>query len=362
MLHLFRNMLKKMKSSIKNRTTNAFTTNRQSDCKNANQGFTLVELLVVIAIIGILAGLILPAVQQAREAARRMQCSSNLRQLVIATHNYMDTYRSLPPAVCMAPGVAGSWSVHARLLPFMEQANLQNMIDFRYNYSDLVNAPQHAKVTKMKIPIYICPDEIQAKERVGTAQNHFPQSYGLNYGTWLVFNAATQATGDGAFVVNQSITAASFTDGLSNTIAFSETKAYQARLSNSSMPATIGAPVPEDNSTVLSYGGTFGTTAHTEWVDGKVHENGFTSVFGPNHKVPFTQAGVVYDVDFISKSESLTSTVPTYAAVTSRSYHSGIVESAMMDGSVRAYPNETDVLTWRAMCTRNNGEVIDSIE
>ncbi len=128
------------------------------------RGFTLVELLVVIVIIGVLAGLLLPAVQQARESARRMQCASNLRQLVIATQNYMDTFKGVPPAVCFAPGVSANWSLHARLLPFVEQANLQNIIDFRYNYNDLTNAPQHAEVTRMRIPLFLCPDESKQEE------------------------------------------------------------------------------------------------------------------------------------------------------------------------------------------------------
>src|SRR5690606_8197484 len=88
--------------------------------------FTLVELLVVIAIIGILVGLLLPAVQAAREAARRMQCSNNLKQIILATHNYEATYKRLP-------GLTGSssFSPQARILPYIEQANLQDLIDFQ---------------------------------------------------------------------------------------------------------------------------------------------------------------------------------------------------------------------------------------
>lgn len=321
------------------------------------KAFTLIELLVVIAIIGTLAGLLLPAIQQAREAARRMSCASNIRQLAIATHSYMDTFKAIPPAVCMAPGVAGAWSVHARLLPFLEQANLQNIIDFRYNYSDLTNAPQHANVTKMLIPIYICPSESRAEERVGTTQNHFPVNYGINYGTWLVFDAATKSTGNGAFVVNKKIGAAALTDGMSNTVGFAEVKAFQPRMSNSSVPATLGAPIPNTPADVLALGGTFGTTGHTEWVDGKVQQTGFTSVFTPNAKIPYTNAGITYSIDFVSRGESLTATVPTYAAVTSRSYHVGLVQVAMMDGSVRTVSDQVELSTWRAMSTRDQGEV-----
>ena len=321
------------------------------------KAFTLVELLVVIAIIGVLVALLLPAVQAAREAARRAQCSNNMRQMVLATQLYLDSVGSMPPAVCLSSG-GGNWSVHARILPFMEQLNLQNLIDFRYNYSDTTNAPQHVEVAKMKIPSYACPSEIKSVPRVGSPLTHFPVNYGINYGTWFVYDAPSGQTGNGAFVVNARITDANYTDGMSNTVAFSEVKAYQGKLANSGTPSSVGAAIPSSISTVLGYGGTFGTTGHTEWVDGKVHETGFTAVFSPNTKVLYDNSGTKVDVDFISQSEKLTATVPTYAAVTSRSYHPAGVQVALVDGSVKTITNSIDLATWRAMCTRDGGEAV----
>ena len=99
------------------------------------RGFTLIELLVVIAIIAILVALLLPAVQQAREAARRTQCKNNLKQLAIAVHNYHDTHRVYPfgkgPSYAGAP-VYARWSQHAMLLPYIEQDNLYKSIDFNF--------------------------------------------------------------------------------------------------------------------------------------------------------------------------------------------------------------------------------------
>jgi prepilin-type N-terminal cleavage/methylation domain-containing protein len=327
--------------------------------QNAARGFTLVELLVVIAIIGILVALLLPAIQAAREAARRTQCTNNLHQVILATHNYMGAVKSVPPAVDWAKTTTANWSVHARLLPFAEDTSLHGLIDFRFNYSDITNASQHAQVTQMKIPMYVCPSETQAEPRVGTSQTHFPVTYGINYGTWFLYDATTRKIGDGAFVVNAKISDKAFTDGMSKTLAFAEVKAYQAKIANSGNPGTLGTPMPDSPTTVVGYGGTLGVTGHTEWVDGKVHETGITATFAPNTNVPFTDASGGYDVDFISKGESPTSTVPTYAAVTSRSYHPSVVQAALMDGSVRTITNSVDMSVWRAMGTRNGGETFE---
>lgn len=322
-----------------------------------SRGFTLVELLVVIAIIGILVGLLIPAVQAAREAARRMSCTNNLKQFVLATHNYLDVQKSMPPAGCLSLSGGGVWSAHARILPYMEQANLQNLIDFRFNYSDLINAPQHAEVTKMKVPNYVCPSETKAEPRVTATLTHFPTNYGVNYGTWFVFNGPTRQFGNGAFVVNARLTDGSFVDGMSNTLAVSEVKAYQARINNSGNPSALNASIPASPADVIAFGGTFGTTNHTEWVDGKVHETGFTATFSPNTRVLYNNSGQLTDVDFVSRGESVTQVSPTYAAVTARSFHTGIVNAALMDGSVRTFSNSVDVNIWRSLSTRAGGEV-----
>lgn len=126
-----------------------------------NRGFTLVELLVVIAIIGVLIALLLPAVQQAREAARRMQCTSNLRQMGLGLHNYHDTYGVFPPGKitegnCCGTKSRSNWAI--MILPFIEQGNLAD----RYNNSVYNEDAANQFVRESQVDIYMCPSDPEA--------------------------------------------------------------------------------------------------------------------------------------------------------------------------------------------------------
>lgn len=329
-------------------------------------GFTLVELLVVIAIIGILIGMLLPAVQMVREAARRTSCLNNIRQLVLSAHNYESAHRNFPPSYELGVGATatgnGSWSVQARLLPFCDQANAYDMIDFNTAWS--VEPNLSSGVPTLRVPMYQCPSEINDTVRIkNNAPFVYPHNYALNFGSWLVYDPAGGGRGDGLFYVNHRKRMGEVTDGTSNTLFAAEVKAFTPYIRNTQDPGTTP---PTDTNAFAGFTGEIklGTglhsnTGHTEWCDGRVHHSGFTTVFTPNTKVPYEYDGVTYDIDYNSEKEGNSTTKATYAAITARSYHSGgLVNVSFLDGSTRSIAQTIDLGVWRALGTAAGGEVV----
>lgn len=317
-----------------------------------SRAFTLVELLVVIAIIGILVGLLLPAVQSARESARRLQCQNNLKQLGLALHNHEGSRKNIPPlGDYLTAGNSVYWSVQVRLLPFLEQANLHSLVDFTKPIS------QQPAVARMRMSHLLCPSEVNDRERLDSPTfTHYPLSYGANAGLWHIAQPPN-ARGSGVFLINRPTKFAELTDGLSNTLGMAEVKAFTAYLRDGGNPSA-SAPVPASPSDVSAFGGEFkADSGHTEWVDARIHQTGFTTTFVPNTKVLHVDGGKTYDIDFNSMREGRSTTLPTYAVVTSRSYHTGGVNVLLMDGSVRFIATTLELDVWRALGSRAGNEI-----
>jgi len=323
------------------------------------QAFTLVELLVVIAIIGILVALLLPAVQFARESARRSSCGNNLKQMTLAVHNFELVHKGPPSsykAVVAANGSISGWSAQSQILPYLEEGSKFNFLNFDIPYSQQIPVPNSTpplRVPAMKIPIFICPSETRAVQKYDAAGQpaHFPFTYACNMGTWFVYDPVTNTNGPGAFQHFVPVSNASISDGRSNTLCFGEVRAYTSGYRNAAIPNAA----PPTLANVCSYTGTFKADGeHVEWVDGKLHETGFTTTFGPNAKTICNISGQDYLCDWINQTE--TTNFPTSGAVTSRSYHPNGVQASMLDGSVKFFGNSIDVRLWQALSTREGNE------
>ena len=343
--------------------------------ESERSAFTLIEVLVVIAIIGILIGLLLPAVQMVREAARRTSCANSLRQIGLAAMNYESTFMTLPAASLFptvnASGVAlasnltrDGWSAQAQILPYLEQNNLASNINFRIGYKQhppVTIADETERISSFRIPTYLCDSEQNDRRRgEGTPEVYYPLNYAINAGTWFVYNPNNKSVGPGTICTNYRIGLREITDGLSNSLLLSEVKAYTPYFRNANLPASLA--IPNTPAEVVALGGDFKTdSGHTEWVDGRTHQTGFTATLAPNSKVIYTHSdGKKYDIDWNNRAEGmggLMDTNVTYAAVTSRSFHPAGVNTCRADGAVSFVSSSIDLHVWRSLATRNGGEV-----
>jgi prepilin-type N-terminal cleavage/methylation domain-containing protein/prepilin-type processing-associated H-X9-DG protein len=337
-------------------------------------GFTLIELLVVIAIIAVLIALLLPAVQAAREAARRSQCTNNLKQIGLALHNYESAqgafpynqanYNNIYPNPPQGGDDGNSWSALALMLPYMEQTNIHNSINFHFGFNEFAGQsgladPIAGTAVSTTIASFICPSDN------GRGRNSYRASNGTNWDWW------SREAGAGPMTRNNDSKISNVTDGLSNTIAFAERNrgdgdgskynpgdvyvgvpgsawglptyvvqnpgdqtALQAVITDCTAAGRPGAGTP-----TWDWGGFY-------WAAGDYPGAKMNFVLTPNSKTPDCSpwGGVGAGIGFYS----------------ARSRHPGGVNVGMTDGSVKFIKDSVALNVWYALATRSGGEVLSS--
>ncbi len=383
---------------------------RKSHNRMSN-GFTLVELLVVIAIIGVLVALLLPAIQAAREAARRTQCVNNVKQMSLGAANYESANGVFPPGRLLpdwsVDGVArtgysnyggvqqnashktGFYSVHIWILPYMEANNIYQLINF--NVGQVLQMTTGGGATPFNVNfnaynnaqgMFICPSD-PFSERI-VAENNYRSNFGGSTPYGGLGNAndpfelsaeGFPAGGNGAFTIGKKgLGAKTYTDGLSKTAFFSERTKGTGNDLNTGLPQRsdmITRPnrgfglVPSVQAVYNECGtytpkvDSFNFNSTGRWLAGSDFANGWPfagySNSQYNHVAPPNWSG--YDCGL---SSAISDTPTEHQIVAPRSEHAGTVVVGFGDGHTQIVSDDIDLLVWRALGSRDGGETIDS--
>ena len=332
--------------------------------------FTLVELLVVIAIIGILVGLLLPGVQAAREAARRMHCQNNLKQLGLAMHNHESTWKHFPAGVIRkrwdqqptwSEGHWG-WGAIANLLPYFEETALHEKLHLDM---PLLGAPPtfpildaHVDLVDKKVSLLLCPSDLETV----LDPRYAPENYVACLGSGLASprtQAGSDRDADGVFYVNSDTRTRDITDGLANTLAMSESiigpgGAGPDGFVTSTRPvhsedywsALMPWVSPTLSDSACASATAFGVTRGNAWAPTSHLSGFFNAYLPPNSDTPDCIVHFSFSPGWVA----------------ARSRHTGGVNVLLCDGSVRMMTESTDLELWRALATRDGHEVITDLE
>jgi prepilin-type N-terminal cleavage/methylation domain-containing protein/prepilin-type processing-associated H-X9-DG protein len=384
--------------------------------QSSSRAFTLIELLVVIAVIGVLIALLLPAVQAARESARRMQCTNNLKQIGLALHNYHDSSGVFPPGRmtpdCLQGGAPcfgnqykdyqevgtgpGSWtghiSIQAHVLPYLEQSNVQNALNFSVPnsfslqaFDGTITSANYTAFSRTQ-GMFLCPTDAQSGQDLGGQNN-----YRANFGGSTVYAGGRErpdntvrgdaTAGNGAFTIGRALGLAQIRDGTGQTVFFSE------RLKGSGNPKK--SFIRGRDSTAASILWTFDPVADTEnfmqvcsrveLPEGDIPDTACFQFHGRHCTTPSNirvyfgwglswYASTLYNHvappnwrNSDCGEDSAWSDVPSeHAIVSARSHHPGGVNALFGDGSVRFVKGTINLATWRSLGTRASGEVISA--
>jgi prepilin-type N-terminal cleavage/methylation domain-containing protein/prepilin-type processing-associated H-X9-DG protein len=368
------------------------------------RGFTLIELLVVIAIIAILIGLLLPAIQKVREAAGRMSCSNNLKQIGLACHNYESTNQHLPPGT--AP-LGADASLLSLILPYVEQANLYNQFDFT---QDVNHSLSNWTARTQEVKFYLCPSDPEMirpnQATISGAQGPSGPTGRSNYLGNIGTTADSQSTDlshVGIFNYNYNSSAngtpasairiTDISDGTSNTAMFSETK--RAMTAGGCGGGTFAWDNDVYNPTIIYFipSNDPGWNLYTPMYGPQdTYEPGYYLTIGSPNDYPLPPGktyhcnsydwGPTWTVGYrgcqyyrgLAALTFYTHTVPpnykgfdcgehsswTQVHIAARSYHTGGVNICYADGSVHFVSNSISFPTWQALGTRSGGDLLGS--